>query len=151
MLMRKNICQHFNHAFFNHYLKKKRKTARTLAKSLNISENSVCAWRTGKSKPTWRNLIKMAEILNITPRLLIIKRKQYILDKWEDHLIDYIEAQPGEETKLTTREALILTERLGYFDRIDNIEREEQSEAENKDLDLLDEGYDPLKDLVEEK
>ena len=136
---------------------------------MDVSRQAVDAWRTGKSKPTWRNLIKMAEILTISPRLLIIPSKRHILDKWEDHLIDYLEAPPEvkEETKteitigdkegsnkesekkvkrelkLTAKEALDLTERLGYFDEV-------ESDSDIEVEDNKTEGYDPLKDLVEE-
>ena len=147
-------------------MRKKYKRSNAFAKRMGVSEQSVWAWRTGKSKPTWRHLIKMADILNVAPRLLITPRKRHILDKWEDHLIDYLEAPPEikEQTKteitigdkdgsekqsetktkrklkLTADEAIALTERLGYFDETDTGEPEDTAES-----------YDPLKDLVEEE
>lgn len=167
MPFRGDICKYFDNTMFRFYLRKKYKRSNTFAKRMGVHENTVCAWRLGHKRPTWRNLIKMAEILNIAPRLLIQKNKRHILDKWEDHLIDYLEAPPevkeqtkteltiidgeGNSTKesetktkrklkLTAKEAIVLTERLGYFEGI---------EAEDTETENTAEGYDPLKDLVE--
>ena len=167
MPLRGDICQHFNASMFRFYLRKKYKRSNAFAKRIGVSRQAVDAWRTGKSKPTWRHLIKIAEILNVAPRLLIVPRKRHILDKWEDHLIDYLEAPPevkeqikeeitvgdGEgssqktsemktkrKLKLTADEAIALSERLGYFDGNDTGESESTAE-----------GYDPLKDLVEDE
>lgn len=160
MPLRGDICQYFNTSMFRLYLRKKYKRSNTFAKRMGVSENSVCAWRTGKSKPTWRHLIKMAEILNIVPRLLIVPSKRHILDKWEDDLLDFLDAPPevkeqtkeeitiidGEggsekqsetktkrKLKLTAKEAIELTERLGYFDVAD----ESESDANVKSVDDL--------------
>ena len=170
MALRGDICKYFSTSMFRFYLRKKYKRSNTFAKRMGVSENTVCAWRTGKSKPTWRHLIEMAEILNIAPRLLLVKSKQHILDRWEDHLIDYLEAPPEvkEETKteitvgdkegsekqsekkvkrklkLTAKEALDLTERLGYFEEVESdSDIEVVSETEKQDSDLLDEGDTP--------
>lgn len=144
-------------------MRKKYKRSETFAKRVGTSRQAVDAWRSGKSNPTWRHLIKIAEVLKIAPRLLIIPSKRHIFDRWEDHLIDYLEAPPEikhekrvtvkdkdgssdttktveRELKLTTKEAIDLTEKLGYFD-----------EVGDKDTDTnAPEPYDPLKDLVEE-
>ena len=170
MPLRGDICNYFSPTVFRYYLRKKYKRSNTFAKRMGVSENTVSSWKYGHKRPTWRHLIEMAEILNIAPRLLIVKSKQHILDKWEDHLIDYLEAPPEvkEETrteitigdkegsnkesekkvkrelKLTAKEALDLTERLGYFEEI-NVE-----DTELEDTGSTTEGYDPLKDLVEE-
>lgn len=171
MPLRGDICQYFNTSMFRFYLRKKYKRSNTFAKRMGVSENSVCAWRTGKSKPTWSHLIKMAEILNIAPRLLIVPSQQHILDKWIDDLLDYLDAPPEvkEQTKteitigdksgsekqsetktkrklkLTAKEALELTEKLGYFD---NKHQESEVEAGTENT---AESYDPLKDLVEDE
>lgn len=170
MPLRGDICKYFNPSMFRFYLRKKYKRSNTFAKRMGVSENTVCAWRLGQRRPTWQNLIKIAEILNVAPRLLIIKSKQHILDAWEDHLIDYLEAPPevkeqtkteltlmdgeGQSTKqsetktkrklkLTAKEAIALTERLGYFDERDTEDIVEQGEAEAQDEDLLEVGDTP--------
>lgn len=170
MPLRGDICKYFSPTVFRFYLRKKYKRSNTFAKRMGVSENTVCSWRYGQKNPTWRHLIKMAEILNIAPRLLIVPSKRHILDKWEDHLIDYLEAPPevreqtteqtttedGEVTvtqretetkrklKLTAKEAIDLAEKLGYFDNIhiddDDVEL---GEAEDQDADLLEEGDAP--------
>lgn len=167
MPFRGDICQHFNATMFRSCLRKKYKRSETFAKRVGVSRQAVDAWRNGQKKPTWRNLIKIAEVLKITPRQLIIPSKRFILDKWEDHLIDYLEAPPEvkkqtkteitvgdgdgsrkqkqskmdteRELKLTTKDAIDLAEKLGYFEEI------ESNEADEPDT----ETYDPLKDLVE--
>ena len=170
MPLRGDICQHFNATMFRHYLRKKYKRSNTFAKRAGVSRQAVDSWRNGQKKPTWRHLIKMAEILNIAPRLLIIPSKRHILDKWEDHLIDYLEAPPevkeqakteitigdgegsSEKTsetktkrklKLTAKEAIDLTEKLGYFDEIDTEVDISPGEAEAQDEDLLKSGDAP--------
>ena len=152
-------------------MRKKYKRSETFAKRIGLSRQAVDAWRTGKSKPTWRHLIKIAEVLNIAPRLLIVPSKRHVLDRWEDHLIDYLEAPPEvkeqtkEETtigdgegnsekrsetktkrklKLTTNEAIVLAEKLGYFDNIHtDLDDVEEGEAEDQDADLLELGDVP--------
>ena len=37
----------------------------------------------------------------VQPRLLVLLKKRYILDKWEDHLLDFLHAPPE-----VTREAI---------------------------------------------
>ena len=153
--------------YFRKNFKPKRKRSETFAKRIDTSRQAVDAWRSGKSKPTWRHLIKIAEILKVAPRLLIIPSKRYILDKWEEHLIDFIEAPPEirhekrittkeedgssdttktveRELKLATKEAIELTEKLGYFDGAgEEIGSLEPSAAESADQDLLEEGDAP--------
>ena len=133
---------------------------------MEVSFQSVYAWTNGDKKPTWKHLIKMADIFNISPRKLLVKKKQHILSLWEDHLVDFLMAPPeqkhqtkeetkvggreGSEThsetktkrelKLSERGAIDLTEKLGIFD-------EAGGESEEYEQ---DEGYDPLADLVED-
>ena len=166
MALRGDICKYFSPTMFRFYLRKKYKRSKTFAKRMGVSENTVCSWRSGQKNPTWRHLIQIAEVLSIAPRLLIIPSKRHILDKWEDHLIDYLEAPPevkeqtkteitigdgegsSEKTsetktkrklKLTAKEAIDLTEKLGYFDDIDTGIVSSQGEAEAQDEDLLEE------------
>ena len=138
MPFRGDICQYFNSTVFRHYLRKRYKRPETFAKRIGVSFQAVYKWRSGKSKPTWRHLIKIAEILKIAPRLLIIPSQRHILDRWEDHLIDYLEAPPEikhettvtikdgkgssdtqksvkRELKLSEKGAIELTEKLGHF------------------------------------
>ena len=160
MPFRGDICQHFNASMFRHYFRKKYKRSETFAKRVGTSRQAVDAWRTGKSNPTWRHLIKIAEVLKIAPRLLIMPSQRHILDRWEDHLIDYLEAPPevkeqlkkeitigdGEgnsekqsetktkrKLKLTANEAIALTEKLGIFD---------ESKSENPLADIEPEAPD---------
>lgn len=139
MPFRGDICQSFNATMFRSCLRKKYKRSETFAKRVGVSRQAVDAWRNGQKKPTWRHLIKIAEVLKVAPRQLIIPSKRHILDKWEDHLIDYLEAPPeikheeiikirdGEggstttktvsrELKLTTKEAIELSDKLGHFE-----------------------------------
>lgn len=172
MPLRGDICKYFSPTVFRFYLRRKYKRSNTFAKRMGVSENTVCSWRSGQKNPTWRHLIKIAEVLNIAPRMLIVPSKRHILDKWEDHLIDYLEAPPevkeqakeeitiGEKDgsdkvktteiktkrklKLTAKEAIDLTEKLGYFDGIHTeLDDIEQGEAEDQDADLLEEGDAP--------
>ena len=166
MPLRGDICQHFNASMFRYYLRKKYKTHKAFANRIGVSRQAVTAWESGNSKPTWRHLIKMAEVFGIVPRLLIVPSKRFILDRWEDHLVDFLMAPPekkhqtkeetkvggreGSEThsetktkrelKLSERGAIDLTEKLGIFDEVGG----ESEEYEQ------DEGYDPLADLVED-
>lgn len=143
MALRGDICQHFDATIFRYYFRKKYKRSETFAKRVGVSRQAVDAWRNGQKKPTWRHLIKSAEVLKIAPRLLITPSQRHIIDRWEDHLIDYLEAPPEvkEQTKnevtigdgqgssekqsetktkrklkLTAKEAMELTEKLGIFD-----------------------------------
>ena len=121
---------------------------------MKVSFQAVYAWASGNSKPTWRHLIKMAEVFNIAPRLLIVPSKRFILDRWEDHLVDFLMAPPeikhqtkvetkvgdkeGSEThsetktkrelKLSERGAIDLTEKLGIFDEAGGDEPDELDE-----------------------
>ena len=158
MPRRGDICQEFNSSMFRYYLRKKYKTRQPFAKRMGLSSQAIDAWATGKSKPTWKHLIKAAEIFNISPRQLLYKRGRKELEMWEDHLIDFLMSPPElrhekiikiiddtgsvtekkveRELKLTTKEAIELTEKLGIF------------EAENDDE---TEEPNPLYDMVREK
>ena len=154
MPLRGDICQHFNASMFRYYLRKKYKTHKAFANRIGVSRQAVTAWESGNSKPTWRHLIKMAEVFGIVPRLLIVPSKRFILDRWEDHLVDFLMAPPevkhqtkeetkvggreGSEThsetktkrelKLSERGAIDLTERLGIFDEVGGDETDDIDE-----------------------
>ena len=148
MPVRGDICQPFNSRMFRFYLRRKYKRPATFAKRMGVSVSAVYRWLAGDSKPTWRHLIEMAEILKIAPRLLIAKTSRHVLDKWEDHLLDYLSAPPEikhekrvtlksedgssetektvkRELKLTTKEAIELSERLGYFEDMERADAAE--------------------------
>lgn len=138
MALRGDICQHFNSTVFRYYLRKKYKNHKTFAKRMGVSFQSVYAWSNGDKNPTWKHLIQMAKIFGIPARNLIVKDKQYILDVWTDHLMDYLLSPPevvnetkdeilGEterhsvkktkrKLKLTEKGAIDLTEKLGIFE-----------------------------------
>ena len=166
MARRGDICDGFNCTMFRHYRKKKYKTQKGFASRIGVGIALVCRWENGVTKPTYRNLIKIANILGIAPRLLIIPSKRHILDEWVYHLLDFLKSPPegkrqvkvtrngenGSETtirterelKLSTREAIEITERLGYFEKEYDDELEGGiSEAEQQDTDLLEEGDVP--------
>ena len=151
MPRRGDICQYFNSSVFRYYLRKKYKTHKTFAKRMGVSFQAVYAWGSGESKPTWKHLIKMAGIFGISARRLITPKKRYVLDKWEDHLLDYLEAPPevkkqtkvetrigdkdGSEThsktdterelKLSEKGAIELTEKLGIFEDVTGDDEDE--------------------------
>ena len=165
MPLRGDFCQYFNSTMFRYYLRKKYKRVETFAKRVGVSFQTVYSWKNGQKNPTWRHLIKIAEVLKIAPRLLIVPSKRHILDRWEDHLIDYLEAPPevreqskneitiGEEgssnktktsetktkrkLKLEAKEAMELTEKLGYFEGIGRDDPEAVEEANYDDLKLM--------------
>ena len=143
MPRRGDICQHFNSSMFRYFLRKRYKNHKTFAKRMGVSFQAVYAWSNGDSKPTWKHLIKMADIFNIPPRRLVGHQGKQILQLWEDHLTDYIMAPPEikhetkitligddgsshsektvkRELKLTSKEAIELTEKLGIFDGYDS-------------------------------
>lgn len=138
MTPKKDICPYFNASLLRHYREKKYKTRAGFAKAVGVSRQAVDGWESGHFKPTYKHLTKMAKVLNIAPRLLITPNKRFVLDKWEDHLIDYLLAPPevkkqtkveirGEsethsttdterELKLSEKGAIELTEKLGLFE-----------------------------------
>ena len=94
MPRRGDICQHFNSSMFRYYLRKKYKNHKTFAKRMGVSFQAVYAWENGDHKPTWSHVIKMADIFNISPRRLLGKTGQHVLQKWDDHLIDFLMEPP---------------------------------------------------------
>ena len=170
MPRRGDICEHFNSSMFRYYLRKKRRSHKAFAKQMKVSFQVVYAWGNGTHKPTWRNMIRAAEVLRIAPRLLITRSQRKVIDEWEFHLIDFLLSPPetrkqtkheektgddaGSETrsqttlerklKLTAREAIEVTDRLGYFDQARDDQADDASQSLN---DML---YDPLKDLIED-
>ena len=178
MTPKRDICPHFNASLLRHYRKKKYKTRKGFAKVLGVSRQAVDAWETGKSKPTWKHLIKMAAMLKIEPRELIQPSKRFVLDRWEDHLIDYLLAPPevkkqtkivliGEtqthtttdterELKLSERGAIDLSEKMGIFDDTRNTEEDshttldEAMRIENIEADTSDDTDDDLDNEMNE-
>ena len=138
MAVRSNICKYFNPELLRLYLRKLGMSSKVFAKRMEVSEQTVSAWRRGRKQPTWLNLIKMADVLEIPPVMLIIKNAQFILDMWNDHLLDYLDASPAEidNVKLSPNEAIAITERLGYFDErgIESIDGHGETEAQDADL-----------------
>ncbi len=157
MARRGDICQPFNASMFRLYLRKKYKNHQSFAKRIGVSRQAVDAWVNGKSKPTWKHLIMMGDIFNISPRMLILSNKRFILDRWEDHLMDYLMAPPelkhqtktevkigdgegGSETrsemkterelKLSEKGAIELTEKLGIFE--DNFGDNEEDDDDDE-------------------
>ena len=91
---RGDICQSFNTSMFRYYLRKKYKRQQTFATRMGVSQQAVSGWETGDHKPTWKHVIQMADIFNISPRRLLGKTGQHILQKWDDHLIDFLMEPP---------------------------------------------------------
>jgi len=143
MARRGDICSGFNSTMFRFYLRKKYKDIKSFAKRMGVSFQSVYAWQNGDKKPTIKHVLLMADIFKITPRQLLDKTHQHILQKWEDHLMDYLHAPPEtvneeghknregsvefgftetsrkerrRELKLSEKGALALAEKLGIFD-----------------------------------
>ena len=169
MPRRGDICDHFNSSMFRYYLRKKYKNHKVFAKRMDVSFQVVYAWETGVHKPTYKNLFKMAQIFGISPRMLIVKIKRHVLDKWEDHLLDFLHAPPEvqhetvdeevvgdkegsertrrkkieRELKLSERGAIELTDKLGYFDVEADDVADEVGDAEHSDADLLEAGDVP--------
>ena len=173
MTPKREICPYINSSLLRYYRRKKYKTAKGFAKVLGVSNQAVSAWETGKSKPTFKHLIKMAAVLKIEPRELIQPSKRYILDRWEDHLIDYLLAPPevkkqtkimiiGEtqthtktdterELKLSERGAIDLSEKIGIFDDDDREDGgdthttlDDAMQIENIEADTSDDTEDDL-------
>ena len=158
MPRRGDICQHFNSTVFRYYLRKKYKKHKTFADRMGVSFQSVYAWGNGDKKPTWKHVIQIAEVFNISPRRLLAKKSQNILSLWEDHLTDYLMAPPElkhekkitiltddgsitekkveRELKLTSKEAIEITEKLGIFDDAD---KDPGTDPDNPLHELMDE------------
>lgn len=156
MPRRGDICDQFNSSMFRYYLRKKYKRHKTFADRMGVSFQVVYAWANGTHKPTWKHVIKIAEIFNISARRLLVKKNQNILDLWEDHLTDYLMSPPElkhetkivimsdsgshtekkvqRELKLTTKEAIDLTEKLGIFDDSDTDESDDTSKSIDETL-----------------
>ena len=144
MPRRGDICQHFNTTMFRYYLRKRYKNQRTFAKRIDVTQQAVSAWANGDKNPTWKHVIQMANVFNIPARQLLGKQGKMTLDLWQDHLIDYQMAPPElkhekkitiltndgsitekkveRELKLTSKEAIELTEKMGIFDDADDDE-----------------------------
>ena len=156
MPLRGDICEHFNSTMFRYFFRNQKKYKRfeSFAKRMGVGVSTVYTWHSGSRKPTWKNLIKMAWVLKITPHQLLTARGRHELNRFEDHLIDYLEAPPEiahekivaitdkdgnttktktveRELKLTTREAIDITERLGYFE---NAVDAEEVDAHSQDV-----------------
>ena len=139
MPLRGDICQHFDSTMFRYYLKKRYKRVDSFADRMDVSFQAVYAWLNGTRQPTWRNVIKIADVLKISPRLLITPKQRFIIDAWTDKLLEHV--ADGKDT-LTERGAIDLTEKLGLFD-VDTTIEVEITEAEQQNDDLLDEGVEP--------
>ena len=159
------ICQYFNRTLLKHYRKRKYKTRKAFASDIGVSERTAQAWELGEKKPSLRNLNKIANALEIDLEDILNQTGKQIWQLWQGHLLDHVIAGPEEvkktkveiregsaltgydsnsttitkrELKLTTKEAIELTEKLGIFD--DVVDKPEDADAET---------YDPLSDLVE--
>lgn len=49
-------------------------SAADLARALDVSTAAVACWETGKNSPTVGNLVRIAKVLGVSPRLLIDER-----------------------------------------------------------------------------
>ena len=94
MPRRGDICQYFNSTMFRYYLRKKYKNHKAFAKRMGVSFQSVYAWENGDKKPIWKRVIQIADIFNISPRRLLGKTGQHVLQKWDDHLIEFLMEPP---------------------------------------------------------
>ena len=156
MPRRADICEHFDSTMFRYFLRKRYKRHKTFAERIGVSFQIVYAWASGDKKPTWKRVIKIADIFNIPARQLLNKQGRKQLQKWEDHLIDYLMAPPElkhetkitlitdtgthtekkveRELKLTTKEAIELAEKLGIFENIEQPDTDTQSENPLHDI-----------------
>ena len=151
MARRGDICEDFDCTMFRLHRKRRYKTTSTFARAGGWGERTVIYWESGQRKPTYRNLVQIAKLLKIPPRLLIISAKRYIFDRMIDTLVEFWDAPPElkhqtkvetrvgddsgseihsetktqRELKLTAKEAIELTDKLGYFDDVDGTEAEE--------------------------
>lgn len=140
MARRDDICEHLNPIMFTYYRQKRYKTRAAFAKRMGVTSAAVDAWENGVRKPTWANVIKAAEILNTSPRMLIKRSKRHIIDDFHFHLLEFLKSPPevkkvtkveviteeGKESytktegklKLTAREAIDLADKLGHFPKL---------------------------------
>ena len=138
MPRRGDICQDFNCTMLRFYRKKKYKTQKAFAKKMGVGIALVCRWENGYTKPTYKNLYKIADALGQPPRLFLVSSKRFIFDGFEDDVMEFV-ASPGgivietkeeilDETerrsvkkvertiKLTEKGAIELAEKLGMFE-----------------------------------
>lgn len=143
MPRRGDICNAFDYQMFRFYFRKKFSDPKEFAKVSGFNFSLVYKWLGGTVKPTWRSLVRIAETLDINPRLLLQKNRRVAYDKLMDHLLDWVHAPPEtitenkeeiregssetgydsvsvktkqRELKLTERAALELAEKMGILD-----------------------------------
>ena len=134
---RSKIDQHFNPTLLKHFRKQKYRTQGDFAAVLGVSLTTITNWETGKRKPTHKHLMKITEVLEIETSDLLCETGEMIFRLWEGHLLDYLLAPPDRlietkrtvetekgvtttkeirrNVKLTTQEAIRITEKMGYF------------------------------------
>lgn len=68
-------------------LAEKQRTNRWLAEQMGKSENTISRWCSNKSQPSLDMLVKVAELLNVDPRQLIMVRQKFSYGNKEDSII----------------------------------------------------------------
>lgn len=67
----------FNHSVFEYLMYLSEFTDASFAEKLGCSRQAVFMWRTGASKPTQENVVKIAEALEIDPSVLKMSDEQF--------------------------------------------------------------------------
>lgn len=158
--------QSFNHKVFEYFLYVSGETDASFAEKLGCSRQLVFLWRVGASKPTQKNVAKIADELDITQSVLKITddefsemvkdvtnqelRQRLMRDKLFDSFNKAIEGDSAEEWRHALRVAVFLNEFHGVFGSDRHTTLKDAMQIENIEPDTSDDTEDDLDNEMNE-
>ena len=122
---------YLNVGLFSHEVHEKFDCLKDAAEAFGVSRRTLYKWLKGECNPSFRNLEKIASVLEIPTRNLITPDKQYVYDEFKHIIYAFfrefrrggVDADGNQNPLMpSVKEVMMVSERLGYFESEDETE-----------------------------